>query len=113
MTATDPLLRHASGTPTLVLWRRREGGGDYQVGAVPSAEAATWQRECAGCGPGMTWCCSSRSELWSVSQPKRRSLSEPRSTSVRALRWTGVRWSQCRPVRRGSGMPEVVMPFTA
>jgi hypothetical protein len=42
MTVADPLLWHACGTTALVLWRRREGGGDYQVRVVPSAEAAAW-----------------------------------------------------------------------
>jgi hypothetical protein len=66
--------------------------------AVPSSEVTARAGGCPGCARGMAWCCLLRSESRSVSRPKRRSSSEPRSTLVRASRWAGVRWSQCRPV---------------
>jgi hypothetical protein len=73
MAVADPLLWHASGTTALVLWRRREGGGDYQVRAVPSSEAATWAR-------GMRWVWSRDDVVLLVAV--RTVVSEPAETEV-------------------------------
>jgi hypothetical protein len=73
MTVADPLLWHASGTTTLVLWRRREGGGDYQVRTVPSADAATRTR-------GMRWVWSRDDVVLLVAV--RTAVSEPAETEV-------------------------------
>jgi hypothetical protein len=117
MTVADSLLWHASGTTALVLWRRNEGGGDYQVRAVPSAEAATWAR-------GVRWVWSRDDVVLLVAV--RTAVSEPAETeifcpnpdlrrSVCCGGLVGVGHSAvlCRLVRRCNGAPGVLMPFAS